>query len=298
MPIGLIVHGGAGLLATDDHEAVMAGCKAAVEAGLALLRAGRSAVDAVEASVRVLEDNPLFNAGYGSVLNSDGIVEMDALIMEGGRNLIGGVAGVRRVRNPVSLARCVMEKTPHHLIVGEGAERVAIANAIPLVDPQSMISPGSMAEWREYIASRDAKLKGHDTVGAVALDLQGGLAVAVSTGGLTDKMPGRVGDSPMAGAGGYASNGAGAACATGVGETIIRSMLTFRAVQAIENGANAQSAADGVMPVFARYDGDGGLITIDALGRVGVAHNTPFLPVGWWSELEGGPVRAQVAVKR
>jgi len=288
--IGLIVHGGAGLLAGNHHEAVLAGCRAATEAGRAVLTAGRSALDAVEAAVRVLEDNPLFNAGYGSVLNRDGLVEMDALIMEGGQPRIGAVAMVHRVKNPISLARLVMERTEHHLLAGEGADQFAAEQGFSLVDPKSMIAPNRLTEF---------EAQGSDTVGAVALDSSGSLAVAVSTGGLRRKLPGRVGDSPIAGAGAYADNALGAACATGVGEGIIRSLLTFRAVEAIgtPESPDAQSAADSAIRIFTdRFNGDGGLIVIDRQGRIGIAHNSPFLPVAWFQD--DRPIYAQTAVSR
>jgi L-asparaginase / beta-aspartyl-peptidase len=278
MPIGLVIHGGAGLLESADHEAVKASCQQAVAAGAQKLRAGGSAIDAVEAATRVLEDDPLFNAGYGSVLTREGVAEMDALLMEGKRNFIGSVAGIRRIKNPISLARLVMERTPHHILIGEGAEALAQREGMPLVDPSTMIAP------HQKLATNG------DTVGAVALDMQGNVAVAVSTGGMSGKMPGRVGDSPIPGSGGYAENGLGGVSATGVGETIMRAMLSFRTA-AFMKDLDAASAVRAVMPVFARFDGDGGLIALDMAGRVGVAHNTPFLPAAW---LDGEAIIASV----
>jgi beta-aspartyl-peptidase (threonine type) len=276
MAVGLLVHGGAGFVRKDDHEALLVVCREAVAAGRALLQ--HSAVDAVEAAVRVLEANPLFNAGYGSVLNRDGNIEMDAMILDGTKPRIGAVAGVSRVEHPVSLARLVMERTPHHLMIGDGAEQLARDQGMPLVAPEKMIAPNRLAEMQ-----RDP---GSDTVGAVALDSEGNLAVAVSTGGIRGKLPGRVGDSPLLGAGGYADNGLGAACATGVGEGIIRALLTYRAVDALRTASNAQQAAEQAIQLFGeRFEGEGGLIMIDAQGNVGIAHNTPFLPTAW---LESG----------
>jgi beta-aspartyl-peptidase (threonine type) len=268
MTIGLIVHGGAGFLKNWDHEVVMAGCRTAVEAGWARLKQGASALDAVESAVCALEANPVFNAGYGAVLNRDGVVELDAMLMAGKHHLIGAVAAIHRIEHPVSLARYVMERTPHHLLVGLGAEQFAAEQGFPLVEPESMIAP--------YRLSQSG-----DTVGAVALDDAGNLAVAVSTGGIRGKLPGRVGDSPVAGAGGYADNELGAACATGVGEGIMRSLLTFRAVEMLAHVEGAQGAADAVMPIFQRFDGKGGLILIDHKGRIGIAHNTPYMPTAW-----------------
>lgn len=268
MPIGLIVHGGAGEWKEPDHAAALTGCQNAVEAGLALLLQGQSALDAVEAAVLSLETNPIFNAGYGAVLNRDGHVEMDALMMDGDDGRIGAIAAVQRIEHPVALARYVMERTSHHFLAGAGAELFAAEQGMALVDPAHMIAPHQL----------DGK---SDTVGAVALDENGNLAVAVSTGGVRGKLPGRVGDTPIAGAGGYADNMFGAACATGVGEGIMRSLLTFRAVEALATFRTAQSAADAVMPVFERYRGDGGLIVIDRRGQVGIAHNSRYMPTSW-----------------
>jgi len=287
MAYGLVVHGGAGLLRSDDHEAVMLGCKAAVEAGRAFLATGGSAVDAVEAAVRTLEANPIFNAGYGSVLTSEGKAEMDALIMDGSTFKIGAVAAVTRVQHPVTLARAVMERTPHHLLVGAGAEQFAAAESFPLVEPAAMITPERQREFESRLG-----LGGHDTVGAVALDLSGHVAVAVSTGGLRGKMPGRVGDSPIVGAGAYADDMLGAACATGVGEGIMRALLTFRAVDALSGGGSAQVAAEYALDIFGqRFGGDGGLILIDRDGGIGIAHNSPYMSAAW---LDGDQVRAAV----
>jgi L-asparaginase / beta-aspartyl-peptidase len=177
------------------------------------------------------------------------------------------------------LARWVMEKTKHHFIVGTGAERLAEAHGMTLVDPKSLLT--------------ERQLRGEhaDTVGAVALDQQGGMAVAVSTGGVRDKLPGRVGDSPIVGAGGYADSRIGGASATGLGEGIMRSLLTFRAVDLMSAFA-AQSAAEVAIRLFAeRFEGDGGVILLDRHGRVGIAHNTEHMPVGWWT---GGDVQTQI----
>ena len=279
MSIQLIVHGGAGLVAGDHHAAVIAGCRAAVAAGLASLREGDSALNAVEIATRVLEDDPLFNAGYGSVLNRDGQVEMDALIMDGRTFQIGAVAAISRVKNPISLARRVMEATPHHLLVAAGAERFAAAQGIPLVPPETMIAP------------QRAKQTDGDTVGAVALDAAGNVAVAVSTGGVRGKLAGRVGDSPLPGAGAWADNALGAACATGLGEGIIRALLTFRAVTLLEQHV-PQAAAEAALAIFGqKFKGEGGLILLNREGQVGIAHNTPFMPVAW---LQGDEIVAQV----
>ncbi len=259
--------------ADADFAAVQETCLQAVSAGRSLLLAGKSALDAVEAAVRVLEDAPVFNAGYGAVLNAEGVAEMDALVMEGAKHRVGALGAVRRIKNPVSAARLVMERSPHHLLVGEGAEQFAAAQGVTLVQPESMIAPNRL---------NDPFNEGGDTVGAVALDAEGHIAVAVSTGGIRGKLPGRVGDSPLPGAGAWADDPLGGACSTGWGETIIRSLLSVRAVDLLATHPTAQSAADAVMPIFARYDGDGGLIMVDKAGGVGFAHNTPLMPVAWF----------------
>lgn len=278
MAIQLIVHGGAGLVAGEHHAAVMATCRQAVASGVAHLREGGTALNAVEIATRLLEDDPLFNAGYGSVLNRDGKVEMDALIMDGRTFQIGAVAAVSRLKNPISLARRVMEATPHHLLVAGGAEQFAAEQGFDLVPPERMIAP------------RRTQADG-DTVGAVALDSAGNVAVAVSTGGVRGKLAGRVGDSPIPGAGGWADNALGAACATGVGEGIMRALLTFRAVTLLETH-DAQAAAESAVALFGQtFGGEGGLILVDREGKVGIAHNAPFMPVAW---LEGDEIAAQV----
>jgi beta-aspartyl-peptidase (threonine type) len=282
MPIAIVVHGGAGDIEPDEHAARLQALRTAINEALPILKKGGSALDAVEAAVISLESHPLLNAGRGSVPNRDGEIELDAMIMDGSSAHIGAVGAVKRIEHPVSLARFVMERTKHHLLVGPGAEKFAAEQGMPHIDPASLI------------VTNDEKLKvaqGGDTVGAVALDSLGSMAVAVSTGGIRGKLPGRVGDSPIAGAGGYADNRLGAACATGTGEGIIRALLTFRAVDAMAN-FDVQSAAMRALEIFTiRFNGDGGLIALDKAGRVGIAHNTAFMPVAYSS---GEKIFAQV----
>ncbi len=281
---GIIVHGGAGAIAEREYPARLAGVRAAAEAGWLSLHAGMTALDAVERAVRVLEDHPLFNAGRGSVPNRDGQIEMDARVMEGRTSAIGAVGAVRRIAHPVSLARRVMEFSPHHFLVADGAEAFAQEQGIEWVARESLlVSP----------EERSALLEGGDTVGAVALDVSGLVAVAVSTGGVRGKLPGRIGDSPIAGAGAYAENGLGGACATGIGEGIMRALLTFRAVQAMGPTCDAQSAAWSAVDLFTdRFNGSGGLIAIDAQGRFGIAHNSKSMPVAYTSD---GQITVQIA---
>lgn len=285
VPTGIVVHGGAGRFKEDEYADAVAACRAAVESAQKLLPQGASALDLVEAAVRSLESAPVLNAGHGATLNRDGVIELDALIMDGcvHQHQIGAVASVHRIEHPVTLARYVMERTPHHFLVGAGAEQFAQEQGIPFIDPASLLTE------RQLLGAHDTD----DTVGAVALDAAGNVAVAVSTGGIRGKLPGRVGDTAIAGAGGYADNDLGAACATGVGEGIMRSLLTFRAVEMLYTVDNAQAAAEQVLELFTqRFDGDGGLIMIDKRGTVGIAHNTRHMPVAW---LEGDRIRVQMS---
>jgi L-asparaginase / beta-aspartyl-peptidase len=273
MPIGLIVHGGAGDIEEHEYDQRLEAVRAAVEAAWGPLQQGIGAIDAVELAVKSMEAHPLLNAGYGAALNRDGVVEVDAMIMDGRAQQIGAVAAVKGIQHPVSLARLVMERTNHHLLAGQGAEQFAAEQHFPVVDPASLITERQLKKH---------KAAQHDTVGAVALDSQGNVAVAVSTGGLNGKLPGRVGDSPIPGAGAYADNELGAACATGVGEGIMRALFTFRAVEALRDAENPQAAADQALAIFSnRFNGEGGLIMIDRRGGIGIAHNTRFMPVAY-----------------
>jgi beta-aspartyl-peptidase (threonine type) len=273
MPIGIVIHGGAGDVEPAEHDIRVRAIRAAVEAAWGPLQQGCSAVDAVELAVKSMEGFPSFNAGYGSVTNRDGVVELDALIMDGTGPRIGAVAAVQTVLHPISLARYVMERSEHHLMVGPGAEQFAAEQQFPLVKQEDLhVKP---------IAPQPTN-KGGDTVGAVVVDSAGNVAVAVSTGGLQGKLPGRVGDTPLPGAGGYADSDLGAASATGVGEGIIRAMLTFRAVEMLATGIDPQTAAQQAMAAFTeRFKGEGGMIMIGRDGRIGIAHNTSYMPVGF-----------------
>lgn len=258
----LIAHGGAKTIDSALFERNRAGCIAATAAGAEVLRGGGSAVAAAEAAVRVLEDDSVFNAGYGSVLNSDGEVEMDAALMNGSDLSVGGVAGVRRVRHPVSVARAMLTEQPV-LLAGEGAERFARDQGIELCDPQEMIS-------QEALASEN---KAHDTVGCVAIDANGHIAAATSTGGLPGKHVGRIGDSPIPGSGLYADDQLGGAAFSGDGESILRTMLAAHVMHALESGSAGPAAALAIEKL-ARVDGEAGAIVIDRSGRIGVAHNS------------------------
>ncbi len=269
----IIVHGGAHTVPEEKREAHEAGCTRAADAAAKLLEESGTCLDAVEAAIRILEDDPTFNAGYGSALTSEGEIEMDAAIMEGSGLHVGAVAVLRGVRHPISVARQVME-TKHALLSGEGARRFAQERGCERCDPREMIHEDAKREWE-----RDKPAKGSDTVGAVALDVFGNFAAGTSTGGLMHKMPGRIGDSPLVGLGLYADNMAGAVSMTGDGESIMRLALAHRIIMAMCNGEEADRAAEEAIAVMARrVGGEAGCIVLDRQGRIGVAHNAENLP--------------------
>ncbi|MGH7810846.1 MAG: isoaspartyl peptidase/L-asparaginase family protein [Candidatus Binatia bacterium] len=266
----IIVHGGAGAIKDDSLPARLDGCKAAAVAGWQILERGDSALDAAEAVVVLLEDNPLFNAGTGSALNSLGKVEMDAAIMEGQSLCAGSVAAVSGVKNPIQLARRVMEDARHVMLAGEGAFLFARENGFPECRPESLIVDSARKRWETK----------YGTVGCVSFDAAGRLAVATSTGGIFNKLPGRVGDSPLIGCGTYADDNGAASC-TGEGEAIIRLVLAKRAVGFLHEGSEAQSAARMAVDCLddQRIAGTGGIILIDRSGKIGYARNTTHMPV-------------------
>jgi beta-aspartyl-peptidase (threonine type) len=269
----IIVHGGAGPIKDDSLAARFEGCKAAALAGWTILQQGGTALDAVEAAVVVLEDNPLFNAGTGSTLNSLGKVEMDAAIMEGHSLRAGAVAAVSGVKNPIKLARRVLEDGRHVMLAGEGALLFARQIEFPECAPESLIVESEKEHWQSK----------HGTVGAVAFDGAGKLAVATSTGGIFNKLPGRVGDSPLIGCGTYA-NGYGAASCTGQGEAIMRLVLAKSAVDflhEVDNGEAQSAARTAISDLEERLQSTGGIILIDRWGNIGYARNTSHMPVCW-----------------
>lgn len=272
----IVVHGGAGALRSKAHgEAAAVGCLEAARAGHRILAAGGSALDAVEAACMALEDNPRFNAGTGSCLNADGEIEMDAAIMEGSERRTGGVAVVRGVKNPIQLARRVMEASPHVLLAGAGAERFAREQGISPYPSSLLVTEAALERWRR---ERQRKIPPRlGTVGAVALDARGRLAAATSTGGTSGKAVGRVGDSPIPGAGLYADDAAGAVSATGEGEAILRTVLSKFAADRMGAGLSAQEAIAEALAELGRVGGEGGLIAIDRNGRIGAGTNAPFM---------------------
>jgi beta-aspartyl-peptidase (threonine type) len=286
MTTAIIVHGGAGTWNRSDarwREALGA-CVEAAEAGRAILQRGGTALDAVEAAVIILEDCPVLDAGRGSYPNSDGKVEMDALIMDGRTLHMGAIAAVQRVRHPVSLARRVMLDSGHNFLVGFGADAFADSIGFPRCEESELLVAGD-AEHKE---PRLETALG-DTVGAVALDKQGNLAAATSTGGTANKLPGRVGDSPLVGSGAYADNWTAAVSATGYGEALMRVVISLRVCDFVGAGLTAKSACEAAIRVLEeRAGGEGGLIAVDARGQVGWAYNTAAMPFAY--AINGDPV--------
>lgn len=281
---GIAIHGGAGVISrasmTPEAEAAYRReLESALDAGYEVLARGGSSLDAVTTAVRILEDSPLFNAGRGAVFNHEGVNELDASIMDGRERQAGAVAGVRHVRNPVLLARAVMEDSPHVMLTGAGAEEFALERGIELV-PRSYFF--TERRWNQLERARKgdrlsaAELGYYGTVGAVARDRQGHLAAATSTGGMTNKRWGRIGDSPVIGAGNYADDRSCAVSATGSGEYFIRSVLAHEIAALIRHrGLDAAAAArEAIGQSLAGIGGDGGVIVIDREGRIAMEFNT------------------------
>jgi L-asparaginase / beta-aspartyl-peptidase len=303
MPMAIIVHGGAGTVPPDRTEIVQEGCKEATMIGWRILQTGGSALDAVEAAVRSLEDNPQYNAGTGSCLTSDGNIELDAGIMEGHTLLVGAVACVELIKNPISLARKVME-SPHALLVGKGAQAYALERGIPMCELEDLVTERQYQKWlqqkkhaarqshregeprhhRREVASVEAREDRHGTVGAVAIDMEGHLAAATSTGGIANQYPGRVGDSPLVGCGFYADDNAAISC-TGDGEDFMRLLIAKRAADFVAHGEMARDAATSAIAFLgARATGTGGLIIVDRKGNIGFAWNSKNMKYAYITE--------------
>lgn len=270
------VHGGAGDVPAARRERHAAGCRAAAEVGARTLAGGGSSLEAVVAAVAALEDDPLFNAGLGASLDADGGLSFDAAVMEGAGRRVGGVCALPSFRHPVRVALSVLEDGRHALMAGEGAAAFARSAGHAPVDPDAMITDAARARLQAFREGRAGGTWAGDTVGAVALDGRGVLAAATSTGGLVGKRPGRVGDSPIPGAGLWAEDGVGGCSTTGGGEEILRGMLALRAVDLLRAGVPAPEAAWAAVAAFGRapIGGAGGLVLVDAKGRVGFAWNT------------------------
>lgn len=275
----IAIHGGAGAvpratLSSEREQRYRAGLEAALDGGYVVLERGGSSLDAVTAAVRILEDDPCFNAGRGAALTRDGAAELDAAIMDGRQQRAGAVASVRHVKNPVELARRVMEKSRHVLLVGGGAEEFALEEGFALVPNLYFRTPERQSQLEhEQRGERVSDLvppPAHGTVGAVARDRDGNLAAATSTGGMTNKRPGRVGDSPIIGAGTYAKNGVCAVSATGHGEYFIRAVAAHHVCAAVEYRGLALELAmrELLHGILSGLGGDGGLIGVDRDGRI------------------------------
>ncbi|XP_029451497.1 isoaspartyl peptidase/L-asparaginase isoform X2 [Rhinatrema bivittatum] len=266
----IVVHGGAGTIVKEKEEGYRTGVKQAALKGYNILKNGGSALDAVEEAVVVLEDNPYFNAGCGSVLNEKGDVEMDAIIMDGRNLASGAVSAVRCIANPIKLARLVMEKTDHLLLTDRGASLFAKAQGVSEVPGEMLVTDRSRERWRANLKP-DSNPKvsqiGLGTVGAVAIDSEGNVACATSTGGITNKMVGRVGDTACIGSGGYADNLVGATSTTGHGESIMKVVLARLIMHHMEQGMTPEEAADTALSYMKkRVNGLGGVIVISKSG--------------------------------
>jgi len=287
----LVVHGGAWAMPDEMIDAHIQGVGNALAAGWRVLERGGAAVDAVEEAVVIMEDDETFDAGRGSFLNRDGRVQLDALIMDGATLRAGGVGCVERLRNPVRAARKILSESPHVYFVAEGAERFAAEHGIALCQNEDLIIPREVDRLRRYQAAQtDSKPDGndlfapsshdvtisHDTVGAVALDRDGGIAAATSTGGTLNKAPGRLGDSSLIGCGCYADNESAAVSTTGWGEPIMKLVLAKWTADRIQAGNLPEwSSQEAMNYLRQRLNGHGGIIVLNPQGHIGIAHNTP-----------------------
>jgi beta-aspartyl-peptidase (threonine type) len=308
MKPALIVHGGAWDIPDAAVPACKSGCERALSAGWRILEAGGSALDAVEAAIVILEDDPVFDAGYGSHLNLDGRVECDAIIMDGSTLRAGAVATLQHIRNPVRLARKVLENCPHMMLVAQGAERFALEQGMELCAPEELVADAEREAWSKCKMDKHAASfhHGHEegTVGAVAMDRNGQLFAATSTGGTCCKLPGRVGDSPLIGCGCYADQEAAGVSCTGYGEAIMKIVMAKTAADFLRNSVDgiktpatlslqpttprqaatqsAMAAARASVDILARRThATGGLILLDRDGNPGWAFNTPRMSYGY-----------------
>jgi isoaspartyl peptidase/L-asparaginase-like protein (Ntn-hydrolase superfamily) len=277
----LAVHGGAGSAPRDeDHAELRRALAESLRAGFAILARGGSALDAVESAVVVLEDHPLFNAGLGAALTAEGGVELDAAIMDGRTRAAGAVACVRGLANPVRAARLVLERSPHVLLVGPGAEAFAAAHGVPRVDPASLVTPARRAD----LAPGAERLAGSSggTVGAVARDAAGHLAAATSTGGVARQLPGRVGDSPVIGAGTWADDATCAVSATGAGEAFVRAAFAHEVDARMRLlGEALEPACRAALERVAALGARGGCVAVDRAGRIALPFTSASMPRGW-----------------
>ena len=283
----LVVHGGAWAMPDDAVDAHVHGVRNALAAGWRVLERGGTALDAVEEAVVIMEDDETFDAGRGSFLNRDGKVQLDALIMDGSTLRAGGVGCVERLRNPVRAARKILSESPHVYFVGEGAEQFAAEHGVPLCENGDLVIAREVERLRDYQqAAANAPPKdgndlfapeiSHDTVGAVALDRDGNIAAATSTGGTLNKAPGRLGDSSLIGCGCYADNLSAAVSTTGWGEPIMKLVLAkWTADRVLAGNLQEWAAQEAMNNLQQRVNGHGGIIVLNAQGQFGIAHNTP-----------------------
>lgn len=312
----LVIHGGAWAIPDEVVASHLEGLEQSLAAGWAALSKGGSALDAIEEAVAAMEEHEAFDAGRGSFLNSDGKVQLDALMMDGATLRAGGVGCVERLRNPVRAARRILHDSAHVYFVGEGAERFAEEKGATLCDNAELIIPREVERLREYkeklaqgggtdndlfaaipseehpdpVPGEPGSTLGHDTVGAVALDAEGNIAAATSTGGILNKTPGRVGDSSLIGCGCYADNESAAVSTTGWGEPMMKLVLAKWTADYVAAGhAPEAAAAEAIAMLKRRLGGHGGLIVLDRAGRWGIHHNTPRM--AWGVRTEAGAQR-------
>ena len=308
----IVVHGGAGRWHPERSQAGLEGVKKAAKTGFDVLKRGGSAVDSVMEAVAVMEDEGAFNAGYGSSLNIEKHVEMEASIMDGKTLQAGAVGLLKEIKNPVRLAKIIMDRTDHILVVGEGAEKLAEIFNLERREPTTELrvkyyeqQKTALLEGKFELPRLASLIKNHpelftlETVGAVALDKDGNVAAATSTGGFPLKLPGRIGDSPLIGCGTYADNQAGACSATGVGEVAIRLVLAKAVCSHMERGKTAQEAVELAVELVnqrlaATYNSMG-LIAVDIYGQIGAAHNSPNLCWAYITPEKQEPVNSLTA---
>jgi len=287
---GLVIHGGAGTIlksnmTPEKEREYIQKLNEALQAGYKILENGGTSLDAVVAVINIMEDSPLFNAGKGAVLTEKGIAELDASIMDGKTLKAGAVAGIKHVKNPITLARLVMDKSPHVMMIGEGAEEFAKENNIEMVDNNYFITPNRWQQYQKMKEAKDKKAKEekHGTVGCVALDKNGNLAAGTSTGGMMMKKFGRVGDSPIIGAGTYANNNTCAVSGTGYGEYFIRLNIArdISDLMDYKNLSLSEAANEVIMKKLPQLGGDGGIIAIDKNGNIAMPFNTEGMYRGY-----------------
>ena len=288
---GLVIHGGAGAILksnmTPEKEAeYISKLNEALQTGYKILENGGSSLDAVVTVINIMEDSPLFNAGKGAVLTEKGIAELDASIMDGKTLKAGAVAGVKHIKNPITLARLVMDKSPHVMLMGDGAEEFAKENGMEMVDNDYFITPDRWQQYQKMKEAQDKKSKEekHGTVGCVALDKNGNLAAGTSTGGMMMKKFGRVGDSPIIGAGTFADNNTCAVSGTGYGEYFIRLSVArdISDLMAYKNISLNDAANEVIMKKLPQLGGTGGIIAIDKNGTVALPFNTDGMYRGYF----------------